>query len=144
LTENGTVTQVFLGVIAMATLVMAIVQVGFIVYGWSVARRVSRLLDQIDAELKPMLDNLSAVARDAARASSLAVGQVERVDRLFTDLTNRIEETLTTVQRVIVTPLREGAAVMAGIRAALSILKEVTSRPGGAPRTEDEDALFIG
>ena len=137
-------TQVFLGIIAFATLAMALVQVGFIIYGWTVARRVSRLLDQVETELKPLLDNLSAMARDAARASSLAVAQVERVDRLFTDLTNRIEETATTVQRAILTPLREGAAMMTAIRAALAVLKEVTSRPGGTARTEDEDALFIG
>jgi len=123
---------------------MALVQVGFIIYGWTVARRVSRLLDQVETELKPFLGNLSAMGRDAARASSLAVAQVERVDRMFTDLTNRIEETATTVQRAIITPIREGAAMMAGIRAALAILKEVTSRPGGTPRTEDEEALFIG
>jgi hypothetical protein len=138
------VTQVFLGIIAFATLAMAIVQVGFIVYGWTIARRVSRLLEQVETELKPTLNSLSAMARDAARASSLAVAQVERVDRMFTDLTNRIEETATTVQHAIITPLREGAAMMAGIRAALAILKEVTTRSGAAGRTEDEDALFIG
>lgn len=137
-------TQVFLGIIAFATLIMALVQVGFIVYGWTIARRVSRLLEQVETELKPTLDSLSAMARDAARASSLAVAQVERVDRMFTDLTNRIEETATTVQRAIITPLREGAAMMAGIRAALAILKEVTSRSGAAGRGEDEDSLFIG
>jgi predicted PurR-regulated permease PerM len=138
------VTQVFLGIIAIATLVMAMVQVGFIIYGWSVARRVSRLLDQLDTELKPILANLNAMARDASRASSMAVAQVERVDRMFTDLTTRIEETASTVQRAIMTPLREGAAVMAGIRAAMAILKDATSRSGSSARSDDEDALFIG
>ena len=137
-------TQVFLGIIAIATLAMAVVQVGFIIYGWAIARRVSRLLDQVETEMKPMLDNLSAMARDASRASSLAAAQVERMDRMFTEWTGRIEETASTVQRAIITPLREGAAVMAGIRAALAILKEVTGRPGAAGRTEEDDALFIG
>jgi hypothetical protein len=144
LTENGTVTQVFLGIIAVATLAMAVVQVGFIIYGWTVARRVSRVLDQVETEMKPMLSSLSAMARDAARASSLAVAQVERVDRMFTDLTNRIEATATTVQRAVVRPLREGAALMAGIRAALAIFKDSTNRSGAPGRTEDEEALFIG
>ena len=134
----------FLGIIAFATLVMAMVQVGFIIYGWTIAKRVSKLLDQVETEVKPVLESLSAMARDAARASSLAVAQVERIDRMFTDLTARIEETVTTVQGAIITPLREGAAMMAGIRAALAILKEVLARPGTAARTEDEDALFIG
>jgi hypothetical protein len=142
--ENTTVIEVFLGIIAVATLVMATVQVGFIIYGWTLARRASRMLDQIDQELKPVLDSLSAMAKDAARASALAVVQVERVDRMFTDLSARVEQTASTFQRTILTPLREGAAVMAGIKAALAILKDVTSRHGPAARNEDDDPLFIG
>ena len=137
-------TQVFLGIIAIATLIMAVVQVGFVLYGWTVARRVSKLLDQLETQVTPILENLNAMARDASRASSMAVAQVERVDRLFTDLTTRIEETASTVQRAIMTPLREGAAVMSGIRAALAILKDVSGRSGPATRPDDEDALFIG
>ena len=137
-------TQLFLGIIAIATMVMAIVQVGFILYGWTLARRVSKALDQLDTELKPMLDNLSAMARDAARASSLAAAQVELVDRLFTDVTNQIDETVSTVQRTVLAPLREGAGIISGIKAALAILREATKRPGAPARSEDEEALFIG
>jgi hypothetical protein len=137
-------SNVFLGIIAMATLVMALVQVAFIIYGWTLARRVSKLLDQLERELKPVMEGLSAMARDAARASSLAVAQVERVDRLFTDVATRIEETATTVQNAIVGPLREGAAVMSGVRAVLSVLKDLTRRSAAAPHAEDEDPLFIG
>lgn len=134
----------FLGIIAFATLVMALVQVGVIVYGLSIARRVSRLLEKVETDMKPLLENLSAMASDAARASSLARAQVERVDQMFTDLTDRIEEMATTVQRAVITPLREGSAMMAGIKAALGIFRDVTSRPGPTPRTEEDDALFIG
>jgi hypothetical protein len=144
LSENSTVTQVFLGIIAAATLLLAVVQVGFIVYGWTVVRRVSRMLDQIEREVKPVLGNLSAMARDAARASALAMVQVERVDRVFTDLASRIEETATTVQRAIITPIREGAAVMSGLKAALAVLKAVATRQNAPGRSEDDDALFIG
>jgi hypothetical protein len=123
---------------------MALVQVGFIVYGWTVVRRVSRMLDQIEREMTPVLAGLSAMARDAARASALAVVQVERVDRLFTDLTARVEETAASLQRAIVTPLREGAALMATIRAVLALFKGVASRAGSTAGAEDEDPLFIG
>src|SRR3954468_3021706 len=118
--ETTDVTQVFLGIIALATLVMAMVQVGFILYGWTLARRVSRLMDQLERDVKPVLDSVASVARDAARASALAVAQVERVDRLITDVTERIEQTATTFERAITAPLREGAAVIAGVRAAFA------------------------
>jgi len=138
------VTDVFIGIIAVATLVMALVQVAFIAYGWTIARRLSRMLDQVEHELKPVLDSVSSIARDAARASSLAVVQVERVDRLCTYLTDRVEQTATTFERAILTPLREGAAVIAGSKAVLAIFKNMMGRTTSSPRSEEEDTLFIG
>jgi hypothetical protein len=137
--------EAFLGVIALATFTMAAIQVGVIVYGWSVARRVNRLLIQVEQEMKPLAESVSTIARDAARISSLAAGQVERVDRLVTDITARIEQTATTVQDAILKPLRDGAAIMSGVKAAIEVVRELTGRPGSSrSRAEDEDALFIG
>ena len=73
--------ELFLGVIALATFTMAAIQVGVIVYGVSVARRVNRLLAEVEQEMKPLAESINTIARDAARISSLASGQVERIDR---------------------------------------------------------------
>lgn len=137
--------EVFLGVIALATFTMAAIQVGAIVYGVSVARRVDRLLAQVEQEMKPLAESINTIARDAARISSLATGQVERIDRLVTDLTTRIEQTATTVQGAILKPLRDGAALMSGVKAAIDVFREFTHRSGtNRARAEDDDALFIG
>ena len=137
--------EISLGVIALATLTMALVQVGVIVYGWMLARRISRLVAQIEREVKPLADSLNAMARDAARATSLAAARIERVDQLFGELTAKIEETASAVQKAVVLPVREGTALMTGIRAALEVFRDLsrTSRAKGA-RGEEEDALFIG
>lgn len=136
--------EVSLGVIAVATLTMALVQVSVIVYGWMLARRISRLVGQIEQEMKPLADSLNAMARDAARATALAASQVERVDKLFTELTTKIEHTASTIQKSIVSPLRDGAAVMTGIRAAIEVFRDLTRSRSARGRNEDEDALFIG
>ena len=137
--------EVFLGVIALATLTMAAIQVGVIVYGVSTARRLDRLLKQVEHEMKPLADSINTIARDAARISSMATGHVERVDRLVTDLTARIEQTATTVQDAILKPLRDGAAIMSGVKAVIDVVGELTNRPGAARTRADEDeALFIG
>ena len=137
--------EVFLGIIAMATLTMAAIQVGVIIYGVGVARRVNKLLTQVEQELKPLADSLNSIARDAARITSLATGQAERIDRLVSDITIRLEQTATTLQDAILRPLRDGAAIMTGVKAAIDVIREVTRRPGAArARAEDEDALFIG
>ena len=137
--------EVFLGVIALATFTMAAIQVGVIVYGVGVARRLNKLLSQVEREMKPLAESVNTIARDAARISSLAAGQVERVDRLVSDLTSLIEQTATTLQDAILKPLREGAAIMSGVRAAIEVFRELTGRSSQNPtRKEDEDALFIG
>jgi hypothetical protein len=136
--------EVFLGVIALATLTMAAVQVGIIVYGWTLARRVNRLLDQVEQQLQPLAVSLNAVARDAAHVSGLAAGQVDRIDKLITDLTTRIEQTATTVQDVVLRPLREGAAILAAVKGAIDVFRDFGKPPAASRRPEEDDSLFIG
>ena len=131
--------EVFLGVIAVATLAMAIVLVGVLVAAGRLARRVGRILDQLEQELKPLFGHLNAIGRDASRAAALATAQVERVDRVFGDLVQRLDETLEGFQAVVDGPVREGRAILSALAAALQAMR---GRPRHA-RSEEEDALFI-
>jgi hypothetical protein len=137
---------VFLGVIAVAVTVMAAVQVGCIVFGARLARRVDQLATQIDREIKPLLMNLNKVGEEAARAAQLAATQVERVDRLFAEVAIRVEDTAASLQSAIIAPAREGFALLSGIRAAFAALREIRSAaaPARSARHDDDDALFIG
>jgi hypothetical protein len=87
------------------------------------------------------------VSDDAAKMSALATIQVERVDQVFQDLSVRIDETALMIQRAVVTPAREGAALFSAVRATIAALRGVAG--GGSRRTpptgvEEDDALFIG
>lgn len=137
--------EMFLGVIAAATLVMALIQVSVIIYGWMLARKMARIVTDIERDMTSIMQNLNAMARDAARATALAAVQVDRVDKLFSDLSLRVEQTAATVQKTIIAPLRQGAAVVAGVKAAVAVLRHLSKRSGSSgARTEEEDALFIG
>jgi hypothetical protein len=137
--------EVFLGVIALATLTMAVVHVSVIVGGWMMARRVNRLLAGVEQQMQPLIESVNAIAQDAARVTALATTQAEKVDRLVTDLSVRIEQTANTVQDAVLKPLRDGAAMLAGVRAAIDVFRDVGGRRGaGRTRPEEEDALFIG
>jgi uncharacterized protein YoxC len=131
-------SEIFLGVIAVATLAMAIVLVGVVVAASRLARRVGRLLDQLDTEVKPLFDHLNAIGRDASRATELATAQVERIDRLFADLAQRLDQTLQGFQGILHVPAREGRAALAALAAAFRAMR---ARP--RQRSEEEDALFI-
>lgn len=134
--------ELFLGVIAAATLVTAIAQVGVLVAAGLLARRIERLTDKIDRELTPFFEQVNAIGRDASRAASLAAAQVERADRLFADLVQRVERLMNTVQVAVGGTAREGAAILAGFRAALTVIRDMRAGRARA-RAEDEDGLFI-
>lgn len=135
---------IFLGVIAVATLLMAVLQLGVVLAAARLARRVERLADEWNGEIKPLVARARAIAEDAARASSLAVAQVERADQLMVVLTRRVDETAAILQRAIVTPAREGLAVLTAVRAGLAALRGRRPSAPGSGRLEEEDALFIG
>jgi hypothetical protein len=134
--------DVFLGVIAVATLAIAAAQIWVIIAAGMMARRVGRIVDQLERDVKPLFGHLNAIGNDASRAVALATAQVERADKLFGDLTVRIDETLNMVQSSIVAPAREGRAMMSAFKAALQVLRDIRSHRRHG-RGDDEDALFI-
>jgi hypothetical protein len=134
--------EFFLGIIAFATAAVAVGQLCVVVVTGMAARRVARLADTVERELKPIFGHLNAIGRDAARAAQLATTQVERADRLFADVVVRIDKTLDSVQASVEGPAREGRALLSAFRAAIQAIREI--RHGrGQPRGDDEDALFI-
>jgi len=135
---------VFLGIIAVATLATAVIQIAVLISAGLIARRLERLAERVEQDISPLLVSLNAIGQDAARAASLATAQVERVDRLFGEAAVRLEATLGVIQTAISAPAREGAALMVGVRAALDALRRsITNRPPRSRSGDDEDALFI-
>ena len=133
---------VFLGVIAFATLVAALAQVAVLVTAGRLTRRIERVADDMHRDLKPLFEHLDAVGRDAARATALGVAQVERADRVLADLADRLDRTMNTLQNAASGGAREGAAVMAAFRAAMSALRDFRASRSRS-RADDDDALFI-
>jgi len=135
--------DVFLGVIAVATLAIAVAQIGVIVAAGLMARRVGRIVDQLERDVKPLFGHLNAIGGDAARAVSIATAQVERADKLFSDVAVRVEQTLNVVQASIGRPAREGRAMLGAFRAALQAIRELRNGRTRQGRADDEDTLFI-
>ncbi len=137
-------TDVFLGIIALATLATAITQIAVLVAAGRMAKRVAEAVEQFEQDVKPLIGHLNAIGRDAARAASLATAQVERADRLFGEVAVRVEQTLTSVQATIGATGREGRALLSAFRAAMQAIRELRRHPRTRQgRGEDEDALFI-
>jgi len=142
--------ELLLGVIAVSVVLMAMVQVGLIVAGLRVARRVDRIAAEFESGVKPLIANLTTITAEASRAATLAAAQVERFDRAFADMTAKVEHTLAAAQHFVTGPAQTGMAIVAGIRAAVTALqgmREATRRrsaPRAATFEEEEESLFIG
>lgn len=125
-------------------LAIAIVQVAAIVAIALAARRVSRLAEQLQQDIKPLFTQLNAIASDASRAAALAATQVERIDRLAADACTRVEQTLGVIQTTIESPLREGRAFVNAFRAGLAMLRDFQqARRQKRGAGEEDENLFI-
>jgi hypothetical protein len=138
-------TDIFLGIIALATLIMALIQVGAIVAIGRLAREAQKTLASVQQDVKPIVAKVSAMADEASHTATIVKAQADKVDVLITELTRRIDETSAVVQQAVITPAREGLAIVAAIKATLMALRGFRDlRPGQGRHAEEDDPLFIG
>jgi hypothetical protein len=136
--------QAFLGVIAVSTALMAVMQIGALVVLARVAVQVRDIVATLQKDIRPLIGRANQIADDASRTAAIATAQAQKIDTLVTDLTRRVDETSAVLQQAIITPAREGMAIVAALKAgfgALRSMRDVRGRSGGV---DDEDALFIG
>jgi hypothetical protein len=144
------VSDLFLGIIAAAVVIMAIIQMAVMVFAVRAARQVNDAVSRFEknvqpivTNLQPIVTNLQSISSDAARASSMAAAQVERASQMMSDLARRVDDTAAAVQSSVIGPARQGYAIVQGILAALAAFRTPPSRKRPAS-AEEEDALFIG
>ena len=138
-------SDVFLGVIAAGTVVMALIQVGAMITALRLSRQAQQVLQSAHQEVRPLIARAQAIAEEASRTVALATTQAQKVDRLITDLSQRVDETAGVLQEAIITPAREGLAIVAAVKAGLGALRGLRDlRPRNGRHAEEEDPLFIG
>lgn len=137
-------SEVFLGVIAVATLLMAVIQVGVIIGLLRTARQAQQIMATVQQEIRPLISKVTAVADEASRTAGLATAQAQKVDRLVTDLARRVDDTAAVVQQAIIMPAREGLAIVAGLKAGLAAIRGFREMRARQRQAEEEESLFIG
>jgi hypothetical protein len=142
-----TASTVLLGLIAVATVVMAAVQIGLIVFAVRLSKRLEVLSTQVEREIGPLAEKLARVADNLQHATGLASAQVERVDRLFAGAGRGADATMSLMQGAVVGPIREGMALIAAARAVVGAFRSFRCGRTAArqqARTHDDAPLFIG
>lgn len=136
---------VFLGAMAVSLVVMAAIQVGVIIAVLRLTKQGMAALEDLRREIKPLIEKANRIADDAGRASSLALAQVERVDRFMAATSARVEDAVGLLQTVMAGPASKAAGVMAAFRAAVQAFQYFQSRRRRAsPVRDEDDALFVG
>jgi len=144
----------FLGVIALASVVQAGFLIGLVVYGRRLAQRVDALQVRLDREISPALENFNRVARAAAEIADLATLQARRLDLVLADTIEKIEETTSTIQRLVVRPLKPIGGIVAFLKGLQRGMEVYSQFDRGAPpghrspprrrgHGEDDEHLFI-
>jgi hypothetical protein len=131
----------------------------------------SRIAQQLQARMDPILlrtnriledseERLASIMGDGAEIARLARGQAQKVDRVFTDMVERlriqvvradhiltgalevIEETGTTFRSKVWKPVHQASAVLKGIKAGLEFIRG-GRRSETSDAAEQDEELFI-
>ena len=142
-------STLLLGMIAFATVVMALVQVGIVWYAVRLAGRINRLIDTVEEELKPTLSRVNSMSDDLARVTVLASEQSERLNKLLGSVSRQIDNIVNLTQASFLSPARQGGVLFIAIRAALAALRSTAessrseATPGGPDTSPDERTQTI-
>ena len=142
---------VFLGIIALGSLIQSAFLLRIAMAGRELTRRFEELQERVDRDLRPTLDNLTRVTRNLAEVSDVAVLQARRVDDLLADTVEKIEGTTTLVKQVVLRPLgplMDIAAFFKGVRRGLEVYQTLRGfdrrvRPPRGGYADDDEHLFI-
>ena len=139
-----------LGLIALGSLIQALVIIGIAVGGLRVARRVQDMQENVDRELRPALDSLTRVANNASEVAVVVGTQARRVEEMVGLTMERLDLARAQVRGRVSRPmasLADVGALFKGFRRGLSVYRQLgglEEQAGGGPRRyRDDEHLFI-
>jgi hypothetical protein len=141
---------VFLGLIALASLVQGLFLIGLGVGGLKLMRRIEDVQGRVERELRPVLASVSRITRNVSEVTEVGTVQVQRMEALVDQTMSRVEETRAQVREAMSLPLgglAEVSALLKGFRRGLEVyqrLGALEAQARGAGRQyRDDEHLFI-
>jgi hypothetical protein len=142
--------MLLLGLIALGSLIQALVIIGVALGGLRVARRVQDMQKNVDRELRPALESLTRVAHNASEVAVVVGTQARRVEEMVGLTMERLDLARAQVRGLVSRPmasLGDVGAMLKGFRRGLSVYRQLgglEDQAGGGPRRyRDDEHLFI-
>jgi hypothetical protein len=163
--------EVFIVVATIAIVIQMAVLLAMFLQLRNAIGTFTRIAQQLQARMDPILlrtnriledseERLASIMGDGAEIARLARGQAQKVDRVFTDMVERlriqvvradhiltgalevIEETGSTFRSKVWKPVHQASAVLKGIKAGLEFIRSGRRSDPSDAATQDEE-LFI-
>lgn len=149
--DTDTQLTIFVALTAIAVTLQAGVLVAIFLVVSRVEKDTRKLRDALDRRIDPILDDVEQISAGLRgqvgkfdRLTDVMDGrlrvQISRLDSLITDALDKVEGAGGAVRENVAGPMREAAAVLQGVRAALASLSLRRSRRRDAG---SEEELFI-
>jgi hypothetical protein len=116
-------SDLYLGAIAAATVLMALVQIGVLVAGIIAVKRMREALVRFEDSTRPMLAHVDDLVVDATESIAAVRAQLDRVEQQAVHVLTRTDEAVQQVRHYLVAPARQGIALAAGARALVGGLR---------------------
>src|SRR5262245_50957852 len=121
-------SEVFLGVIAAATLIMALVQLGVVIAGIVAFKRMNEVIARVEESARPMLAHVDELVVDATESLAAVRAQLDRVERQTMHLLTSTDQAVNRVQNYLLAPAKQGIALAAGARALFGAFRGPLTR----------------
>lgn len=118
---NLDTTNVFLGIMAVVSILEALVLIGIGIGGIMVYRRVMQLMGDLEArQIAPIREKVDAILGDVQIVTARVSQQTERVDHAISGTIHRVDETADRVKGSVREKVNQAVGVARGIRAVIS------------------------
>ena len=113
-------TNVLIGIIAVVSVLEALVLIGIAIGGFLVYRRVMQLVADVEARhIAPLREKVDAILLDVKSITARVSQQTERVDHAISGTMERVDETAERVKTSVRDRVTQAVGVVRGVRAII-------------------------
>lgn len=126
---NLETTNMMLGIMAVVSVLEALLLIGLGVGGFLLYRRAMALINDLEArQIAPLREKVDAILADVRTVTSRVSHQTERVDHAITGTMDRVDETADRVKTSVRDKVNQAVGVVRGVRAVIAALLSNESR----------------
>jgi ElaB/YqjD/DUF883 family membrane-anchored ribosome-binding protein len=116
-------TNTFLGIMAVVSVLQAVVLIGIGVGAFMAYRRVMQLMTDLEArQIAPIRQKVDGILTDVRSVTANVSHQTERVHHAITDTMDRVDDTAGRVKGTVKDKVHQAVGVARGIRAVILTL----------------------